>query len=203
MPLETICPGCDRKLQVAVEHVGRQARCPLCQAIYTVSSQSAVDGPATDLWSMRTPEGQTYGPVPKSELDGWLAEGRISADCQLASELNSAWLPATAIYPELSQHTEWATTSQSSASAPQAVAHRGGLILALGIISWAVGCPIFGICAWVIGSSDLREMRAGRMDSSGLGLTQAGQVIGMIHAMICIIGIMIVFAILLAGVSWR
>ena len=36
MPIEALCPGCGRKLRVADEHAGRQARCPMCQAIYTV-----------------------------------------------------------------------------------------------------------------------------------------------------------------------
>ena len=27
-------------------------------------------------WHLQTPEGQIYGPVPKSELDSWVAEGR-------------------------------------------------------------------------------------------------------------------------------
>jgi hypothetical protein len=61
------------------------------------------------------------------------------------------------------------------------------LILILAIVSWVMGCPIFGIVAWVMGSTDLREMRAGRMDQSGMGLTQAGYILGMIHALIFIV----------------
>ena len=48
--------------------------------------------------------------------------------------------------------------------------HRGGLILALGILG-LVCCFICGIIAWVMGSNDLKEMAAGRMDPSGQGLT--------------------------------
>jgi len=65
--------------------------------------------------------------------------------------------------------------------------HRGGLILALGILG-LVCCFICGIVAWVMGSNDLREMAAGRMDPSGQGLTQAGKICGMISVIIQIVG---------------
>ena len=42
--------------------------------------------------------------------------------------------------------------------------HRGQLILVLGILSFFVGGPILGLVAWIMGSNDLKEMRAGRMD---------------------------------------
>lgn len=57
--------------------------------------------------------------------------------------------------------------------------HRGGLILALGILG-IVLCGICGIIAWVLGNNDLKEMDAGRMDPSGRGTTQAGKICGII-----------------------
>ena len=55
---------------------------------------------------------------------------------------------------------------------------RGWIVLALGILGF--GCFPLGIVAWVLGNRDLREMRAGRMDPSGIGLTTAGQILGII-----------------------
>jgi hypothetical protein len=75
------------------------------------------------------------------------------------------------------------------------------LILALGILGW-ITCPVFAVMAWVMGSSDLREMRAGRMDTSGMGLTQAGHILGMIYALLCIAFVTIaIFAFILALVA--
>jgi hypothetical protein len=68
--------------------------------------------------------------------------------------------------------------------------HRGGLILALGILG-LVCCFICGIIAWVMGNNDLKEMAAGRMDSSGQGLTQAGKICGMISVILQIVGFVI------------
>ncbi|MFB0552760.1 MAG: hypothetical protein ACETWQ_05530 [Phycisphaerae bacterium] len=64
--------------------------------------------------------------------------------------------------------------------------HRGGVVLALGIIGLVV-CFICGIIAWVMGNNDLKEMAAGTMDLSGRGLTQAGRICGMISVIIPIV----------------
>lgn len=83
--------------------------------------------------------------------------------------------------------------------------HRGGGILALGIVGIAV-CPICGIIAWVMGNADLREMASGRMDPTGQGTTQAGKICGMIATIIfaSIAGIWLLFTIgslILAGTA--
>ncbi len=57
--------------------------------------------------------------------------------------------------------------------------HRGVLILILGIIGLLV-CGFLAIPAVLMGKADLAEMKAGRMDSSGEGLTRAGYILGMI-----------------------
>jgi len=68
--------------------------------------------------------------------------------------------------------------------------HRGGMILAFGIIG-LVCCVIFAILAWVMGSGDLKEMAAGRMDRTGEGMTKAGKIIGMIACILQIVGFVI------------
>lgn len=73
-----------------------------------------------------------------------------------------------------------AETAETQAATEQPLrAHRGVLILVLGILS-IVCCFICGIVAWVMGSNDLKEMAAGRMDPAGKGLTQAGKICGII-----------------------
>ena len=64
--------------------------------------------------------------------------------------------------------------------------HRGGAILALGILGLVV-CFICGIVAWIMGNKDLWEMDAGRMDPSGRGLTQAGRICGMVSVILPIV----------------
>jgi ribosomal protein L37E len=63
--------------------------------------------------------------------------------------------------------------------------HRGGLVLALGIIGiCGAFCPlvglVFGILAWILGQGDLSKMKRGQMDPSGEGITQGGWICGII-----------------------
>jgi len=52
------------------------------------------------------------------------------------------------------------------------------MVLALGILSLVPPIAVipFGLTAWFMASSDIRDMNAGRMDASGRTVTQAGQV---------------------------
>ncbi len=65
--------------------------------------------------------------------------------------------------------------------------HRGGLILALGIIG-LVACQPVGIAAWVLGNNDLKAMDAGQMDPEGRQLTQVGKILGMVATILMIVG---------------
>ena len=53
------------------------------------------------------------------------------------------------------------------------------MILTFGILSFFV-CQIFGIVAWVMANGDLQEMKSGRMDPEGEGLTKAGKIISIV-----------------------
>lgn len=73
-----------------------------------------------------------------------------------------------------------------------AVPHRGGLVLALGIIGLVgVFCApvglLFGIFAWVYGRNDLKRMSRGEMDPEGEGLTYAGWVCGIIATLLSLL----------------
>jgi hypothetical protein len=78
--------------------------------------------------------------------------------------------------------------------------HRGGIILALGILG-IVCCFICGIIAWVMGNNDLREMTAGRMDPSGHGLTQAGKICGIVSVVLLILQFIFGLLVLLLQVA--
>ena len=227
MPIESICPTCSRTLRVADEHAGKQARCPVCQNLYTVTAASGTPthtssesgsephgsgekSSETPGWLLKTPEGAMYGPVDRATLDRWLADGRIAADCHLAQGDRGAWRPAAEVYPQLvnppatpraaptagsSSSHSYSNTPRASTVGYQAVPgnvylrpHRGGLILALGILG-LVSCQVLGVAAWIMGADDIKEMRAGRMDPSGEGLTQAGYALGMVSTILLAVGL--------------
>ena len=218
--LDIVCPSCGRTLRIAAEHAGKQVRCPACQQVSAAPGPpgeplSDIPLPATaeeDLarWHVRTPEGVVYGPIRWNELLGWVSEGRVAADCELASSAEGPWQSAGAILPVLNA----AQPPESSASSlplgpvpshapansltngaspfavgtqgaprqmtPHLTPHRGALVLVFGVLGIVVGCPVFSALAWIIGSRDLREMRTGRMDRQGEGITMIGMILGMI-----------------------
>ena len=235
MTIEAICNNCGRATKVEDDLAGRQARCPICNNIYTVpaSSTTADTSPAPlplassaddPKWYLRTPEGVTYGPASQQEVDQWVMEGRVTSDCQLRQGEAGVWQPADRAYPALAnvdtappratapspqrppaintastyQHATAASPYANASVIRQQAAHRGGLILVLGILGWMV-CPIFSMFAWSMGATDLRRMRAGRMDRSGYSLTQAGYVLGFL---LCAIwGVMLLGGLLISALG--
>jgi hypothetical protein len=72
--------------------------------------------------------------------------------------------------------------------------HRGGLIMALGLVALVGGLsicvPLFiGPIAWAMGTWDLREIREGRMDPEGTSMTQTGQVCGIVATVLLILSV--------------
>ena len=77
--------------------------------------------------------------------------------------------------------------------------HHGTIILILGILS-LIGCSfITGIPAWVMANSDLKDMEAGTMDSSGRGATQAGKICGIISVVLAAMVALLLIAMLALG----
>ncbi len=60
-------------------------------------------------------------------------------------------------------------------------------MLVLSILGIVI-CFITGIVAWVMGNTDLSAMRAGTMDPTGEGLTQAGRICGIISVALAVLG---------------
>ena len=78
--------------------------------------------------------------------------------------------------------------------------HRGGMILAFGLLGWFV-CPIFSLLAMIMGGDDLKEMAAGRMDPEGEGMTQAGRIVGIINCVIVALMILGFCGLMLLGAA--
>jgi hypothetical protein len=121
MPLQVVCPGCNAKLKAPDTAAGKKTKCPKCQAVISVpvdAPQAPAASPGVkkaENWHMQTTDGSQFGPVPKSELDEWFKEGRISADCQLLKEGADQWQWASEVYPSLEQPAPAGTPSKGAA----------------------------------------------------------------------------------------
>lgn len=157
MPETTQCPQCQRKLNVPDAQIGQTVRCPLCSEEFT----------AAVLHIQRPPP-----PVaPEREP---LPRGR--ADDRRPPLINDD-----------EDHDRRAPRGYNDFRSPYSAvrAHRGGAILALGLIGmftsfWMVPGWIMGGMAASMAATDLQQMARGTMDESGRGLTKGGQVCGII-----------------------
>lgn len=161
MPIELTCTGCGQALRVGEDHAGKKARCPKCGAISVVPVE-------------QSPPISSVGPSPFAEEE----PGDEPANPFRES-------------PHEKPNPYQSPTSPPDAGMPRHYTpHRGELILTLGILGFLC-CGIFGVVAWAMGSADMKEIRAERMDPAGRGLTQAGMILGIIATIFMGIGILI------------
>ncbi len=64
-------------------------------------------------------------------------------------------------------------------------------MLTLAILGWVFSCLFFSmilsIVAVILATEDIRKMRSGLMDPSGMGMTQASQIIAGIHIVLTVL----------------
>jgi hypothetical protein len=163
-----------------------------------------------------TENGEEFGPVPKSQVDTWVAEGLITPRAQVCQEGDTQWRWASDVYPQLVERAsaaEFASAPKDEfkiepgsgnpyASPPPTYGsssahggyrrkrpHRGGMILTLSILG-LVCCWPFSVAAWVMAAEDLRAMKQGAMDRGGEGLTQAGMIIAIVNVAILVFAVL-------------
>lgn len=131
MAIPVKCPHCRTKIKAPDNVAGKKVKCPSCNQAFRVPEVAATaaaggeskgkggTAPATsDDWYMQTSDGEEYGPVTKDELDGWVTEGRLDAECQLLREGWEQWKWASDVYPELSDEATHTGSSTGPADNP-------------------------------------------------------------------------------------
>jgi hypothetical protein len=162
-PMQEIinCPSCQRRLQVPDTLVGQDVQCPTCGATFVAN----IGGPP---------------PKPVERLPDEHELPRETAR-EEAREIPIRRRHHDDDYDDYDD--DRARRRRRRDLAP----HRGSTILTLGILSLVICGPILGPIAWVMGSTDLAEMRQGRMDPDGEGTTNAGRICGMIASILSIV----------------
>jgi hypothetical protein len=169
MLIPLYCPECGKELCVRDELLGNQVRCPVCEAVFR-----AVIG----MEPPPTPYSIAFEPPPIRR------GGNQRASAPQAEIYSGAHLDETGPWPQ----------RRNRAPGPyDLIAHRGGIILALGIAGLIVSsCPIAG---WIIGglatrmgADDIGKMDRGSMDPTGRGMTNAGRICGIIAVTLSTLG---------------
>lgn len=173
------CPSCQRKLQVPQEYFGRTVQCPECKQMFAAGpARPAAPQPASPppLSEAGAPQGGAAWdePEPKRPSSAERSQQGDDEDDDRPRRQDDERAPRRRFADD---EDDYAERPRRRYVAP----HRGGLVLTFGILG-LIPCLglIFGPLAWILGSADLAQIRAGVMDPDGDGLTQAGRILGII-----------------------
>ena len=167
------CPNCQRELRLPEQFLGQKVQCPECQHTFVAASSAVSPQP------LATP---AAAPEPKPARPRYDDDDDERPHRRRRDEY----------YDDDDDDFDAFPIARRGRS--RLPAHRGGLIMALGLVAlvggFSIGLPaLIGPVAWGLGSWDLRQMRDGNMDPEGEGMTRAGQVCGMIATILLILGV--------------
>jgi hypothetical protein len=191
MAINVACPECKQKLRVPEDWLGQSVECPDCGK----SFQAAKD--ADDALAAGAP-GSGPPPLPAGDT-------KAADDEEFAAPLDEE-----GDGPDKPRKKKRAKRRSGSSEGGyygelrrkqqrMMTPHRGVHILVLGLLSilcsWAsllaLGSCACGYYAYQMGSHDLSEMQAYRMDPSGRGLTIAGRIMGIIGVIVSVPAILL------------
>jgi hypothetical protein len=189
------CPECRRDLQVPDELLGRSVQCPDCKHPFVAQS---LDAPIPVTSVSKVP-----APAPPAAIPAVAPPAMPTGRDEPSRQAESRRRDEDERDDDLD---ELRVGRRMHGGAPD----RGGVILALGIVSLVLAffsfmlyiLPIWliplvvGVFGWILGQRDLRAMREGRMDSSNHVMTLVGMILSIVG-----VGISACIAILGCGVA--
>ncbi len=184
------CPSCSRPLRVPDDLLGQQVKCPVCNTAFLAE----LSGPAPLPPRPEPSPGPARGPRSERVASRFDEDDRPR---RLAARREDEDRPRRSLSRRRDEDEEDEDRPRRSRRYLQP--HRGGAILAMGILSFFMMPLILGPVAWIMGTTDLREMRAGRMDPEGMSQTNTGRICGMIVTIlwtVLFLGGCVLFAIL-------
>jgi predicted RNA-binding Zn-ribbon protein involved in translation (DUF1610 family) len=178
MAIEFNCHVCGKLLRTSEAKSGKTAKCPGCGE--SLSVPQAEVGP--DDY-----DSDESGGSGLDEFDDAAApstqSGATKACPMCGEQIRRAARRCRFCGEDLADRYSSRSTSYSQP-------HRGAMLLTFGILGFVV-CPIFAIVAWVMANGDLQEMKAGRMDPEGEGLTKAGKIISIVSLSLTAAGLLL------------
>jgi len=204
MSVEIACPSCAARLNLPESLLGTQVRCASCQTAFP--APGLMDGPANPI-KLELDSEPAAGPaipippvplpaepreVPPSEAAPRPkhAEPSDQRECPSCGAIVRQDMRRCYRCGERLPRLDWPETErdrlQRDPSRRDSEPHRGGLVLALGILGlvfFAFCGPVgmvLSLCAWVTGRADLARIRAGTMDREGETNSHIGMVCGIV-----------------------
>ena len=162
------------------------------------SSEQPFHITGNETWSLKTPDGQIYGPVSKPELDEWVEQGRVSATCLVRAEGTMHWQASIVLYPQLVGRRGPQDGAMAAAQRRAAMAQAGGqrgtavqqpnkgvLVLVLGIAGiMFIPFPVFALIAFFLGRSETQAMARGQASTQGRWMVDIGYGLGIVGSVL-------------------
>jgi hypothetical protein len=196
MAIDVSCPECKEKLRIPEDWLGQAVECPACEHSFTAIKDADTAPKTASAGPPPLPPGIAPPPLPEKTPDV------VEEDDEFASPIDEE--------PEDREKPRNKRARRRASKGPggyygemqrkqrrMMVPHRGVAILILGLFSilccWtfllAIGACACGYYAYQMGSYDLTEMQAGRMDPSGRAITHVGRIMGLTGVFFSLIGV--------------
>jgi predicted Zn finger-like uncharacterized protein len=182
------CPSCRRALRVPDDLLGQQVKCPACGTIFTANAAGApsAEEPAPPVRSRehepQRRRGRSERVARPDEEDDYDRPRRYGEE----GDPDRPRRRARRRRDEDEDKDDYEDDYEDRPRRRRYAEHRGSLILTLGVLSLFMLPLILGPIAWVMGTNDLHEMRAGRMDPEGESNTATGRTLGMVSTLLCL-----------------
>ena len=218
MPIEFHCKSCGRLLRVPDGSGGKKAKCPSCSETLDVPQQKIDLGkpqPTNPQQPIPSPNRAAQRPQQPPTPSG----APTPPTAYPTSQPNPAPYPQQqSAYPQQQAPNPYAAPPQPgyppsgpAYGAAMGPPHRGGMILAFGIVSLVssiIGMPCilcisfispilfgglatgFGITSWKMGTTDLAKIKRGEVPMQAQSQIQTGYVLGIIGTILGILNLL-------------
>ena len=181
------CPECKKHLQVPEELLGKKVQCPECKFTFTAEESTPTEVVSTATSAPR--------PISSSAAKKKAEWDKDDEEEDSRSSKNKPPKVKRRNYDDEDDFDDDDDNDRPRRRRPRYdyAPHRGGMILAFGIIGFFFLPFVFGPMAWIMGNADLAEIRAGRMDPSGEGMVQAGRIMGIVATVLSVLTVLAIF----------
>jgi hypothetical protein len=193
MPELVSCPGCERKLRLPDDLLGKEVKCPTCGTQFLAKvgeaapSSEGEPSPPSPVMSMELPPREDPPPGVQPRPSQRSPE-RGDDEADVPSSRRRSREDDDDDDDRLRRRRRRDDYDDDDYGRRRYLTpHRGSTILVLGILSLCVCGIILGPIAFFMGNADIAAMDAGTMDPSGRGQTNAGRICGLIGGILHVV----------------
>jgi predicted Zn finger-like uncharacterized protein len=201
MPAELVsCPECQRKLRVPNDLIGKVVKCPTCGQTFTADPARQAPPPKPPPTRQEKPARTSKVSRDDDEDDDDRSRRRRSRSGRDDDDDDRPRRRRSRYSRDDDDDDD--DYDRRRRQRRDLEPHRGAAVLTLGIVGLGLtvipvvplGGLICAIIAWVMGNTDLGQMRAGRMDREGESQTSAGRICGIVAVVLHIVAVFLGFA---------